>query len=150
MTDRHRPEEGSSANWEDVLPHGRECRFIDEIVERSESGISCRVRCRSNDPDCGVDIPAAIGIEYLAQASALLCADPAAGSPPVQGGVVASLRSFHCNRATLALGTPFIARAEIFSRGSDMSLFDCSLLDEQSGEVLMHGRLSIAFGKVQT
>lgn len=137
-------------SWKEYLPHGVECRFIDDILERSESRICCRIRCRSNDPESGPDIPAAIGVEYLAQASALLCAPLAAQSSMAQGGVVASLRSFHCSRATLALGTALLARVEVSSRGSDIALFDCSLADELSGEVLMHGRLSIAFGSVRT
>ena len=128
----------------DFLPHGKECRYLDAILSRTESSIRCRVAARTVDPAVGPEIPSAIGVEYLAQASALLCGDERS-QPAV--GVIASVRSLRCFQRTLLAGTHLVAGAELLSRDASLAVFQCELRDESSESLVMDGRIAIAFLK---
>jgi len=131
---------------EDVLPHEGRVVLLSEILEHDLQHTVCAVKLETptlfGDP--GGDVPAWVGIEYMAQCVAVHAGllDRADGVRPRPGYLVGSRRiDLHTDR--FHLGQVLEVRAVRTWGGREgMVSFDCRVTESGSSALLAAGRLS--------
>lgn len=128
----------SMTHWQpfEVLPHAAPMILIDEIIEFSpEKMVTALTIPRAglfNDPAMNGDVPAWVGIEYMAQtvaAHAGCLARLAGGVPSI--GFLLGTRKFDSNVSAFPVGTRLIVSADEVMRGDNgMAVFECRIEGE--------------------
>jgi predicted hotdog family 3-hydroxylacyl-ACP dehydratase len=130
----------------DYLPHAGRMVLVDELIERFDDGVACRVRVR---PDATFateagSVPAWVGIEYIAQTIAAFGGVAAAdsGSQPPAGFLLGTRR--------LRSAVPFFSSGqslrvevhEVFSDGR-LSSFAGTISDEANAGELVSATVNV-------
>ena len=125
----------------ELLPHGPPMRLIDRVIARTPDGIVCDATVSASGvfTESG-EVPAAICLEYIAQAcAAFVGLDARARAEPVRPGYLLACRSLDLSVDTLRVGDRVEVRVTRTSSAAAASSF--------SGEVVRRGT-TIARGKV--
>lgn len=122
-------------NWQpfEVLPHAAPMILIDEIIEFSAEQMIAALTVPSaglfNDAALNGDVPAWVGIEYMAQTVAAHSGWKArlAGCAPSVGFLLGT-RKFESNVGAFPAGARLIVTAtEVMQGDNGMAVFDCEI-----------------------
>jgi predicted hotdog family 3-hydroxylacyl-ACP dehydratase len=136
MTGRHWP-------VADLLPHVGKAILLDEVVDRSETGLSASVTIgphSSFHQENGV--PAHVGIEYMAQTCGAFSGATArsAGTAPRMGFLLGT-RHYAAARAWFADGERLVVTSDLVYRDDEIGVFDCVIRSEN--EVVAKAQLMV-------
>ncbi len=111
-----------------LLPHSGPAVLLDEVVSANEDSVTCRLRVRADMPTVAEErVPAAVVIEYMAQAIGVLGGLRAIrnGEHP-RIGYLLGARELTLDTDWLAVGDVIeIAARRVFSDGT-LSSFECT------------------------
>ncbi|MEB2344001.1 MAG: hypothetical protein OZ948_04620 [Deltaproteobacteria bacterium] len=129
----------------ELLPHDGPMVLVDRILRHGPSETACVVDVSTQDlfRDRDGSIPLWVGLEYMAQCSAVHAAAAAVGTGVGEPGhsiLLVSVRNlrFHCDRFR---GRWIEAVAHRRAGRGAVAEFDCMLRDLETGELLAEGRL---------
>ena len=129
----------------DVLPHAGRMMLLDEIIEWGDGCIETRVTIKKSTlfQDADGNVPAYIGLEYMAQTIAALAGieDRIAGRP-IKIGLLLGTRRLELNAHRFYQGQSLIIRAESVWRDSELAAFDCTIVDSVTTASLVSGRVN--------
>ncbi len=128
---------------EQLVPHARPLLLLDRLLDSGEESLECEVVVRSDGLfDTNGEVPALLGIEYMAQ-----CVSAYSGfaalqeGRPIRLGFLLGTRKFTTNVASFACGTSLRVRTEcVMSSDDGMASFDCSVVGDG---VLQTARISV-------
>ena len=136
----------SAAAWpepSDLLPHGPSARFIERILEHGETHVVCRVVPGTTDADRveGGAMPAAMGVEYMAQAIAVLAGLQTDPTRRRAIGYIIAVRNLELATPTLPVGVPLDVRATWQWGDERLGRFQASI--EHDGRTLASAVMSV-------
>jgi predicted hotdog family 3-hydroxylacyl-ACP dehydratase len=140
-----RPDEPEEP-WPDpraLLPHGPDAVFLERILERGERHLVCRVVPGTVDADHveGGVIPAAMGVEYMAQVVGAYASLRAAPERRRDIGYVIAVRDLTLAVPEFAVGEALVVRAT-WQWGEDrLGRFEVSI--EREGHTLARAFMSV-------
>ncbi|WGL15271.1 hotdog family protein [Microbulbifer bruguierae] len=118
---------------EELVPHSGEMSLLDELLEVTEETLSARLTVR----DDGIfsreqQVPAYVGIEYMAQAVAAFSGYHARqAGQPVQLGFLLGTRRFTSNVSRFTCGSSVqISVERLLQADNGMATFECRLTGE--------------------
>ncbi len=126
----------------ELLPHRGDMILLDHITSWGEDYVEATVLHRGNhlftDPDGNV--PAWVGIEYMAQAIAALAGIRALREGrPIRIGFLLGTRKYESHIPYFKRGIPVTIRAErVLGGESDLVVFDCNI---QSDKILAEAQI---------
>ncbi len=138
------------ANPRDLVPHSGQMLLLHSVVTHDAEQTVCEVRVADSTlfRNEGGDVPAWVGIEYMAQCIAAhggLVARTS-GKPP-QPGMLLGTRRLEINVPTFASNQVLHVSARSVHVGAEMVSFACEIRDATAGGVLAVGRLNVYVGK---
>jgi len=117
----------------DLLPHTGTAILLDEVVVRTETGLSTSVTIGPHSAFRQANgVPAHVGIEYMAQTCGVFSGVRArsAGDPP-RVGFLLGTRRYLAARAWFVDGQRLVVNCELIYRDEEIGVFDCLI---RSGE----------------
>jgi predicted hotdog family 3-hydroxylacyl-ACP dehydratase len=137
MTDRYWP-------IADLLPHTGPALLLDDVIARTETGLSASVTIGPLSPfhrDNGV--PAHVGIEYMAQTCGAFSGARArlAGEQP-RVGFLLGTRRYQSVRGWFADGERLVVTSDLVYRDAEVGVFDC--LIRSGDEVVAKAQLIVS------
>ncbi len=118
---------------DDLVPHSRPMLLVDEMLDHSDESVVCALVVRSGGLfGSNGKIPAAIGLEYMAQTVAVFSGERARKrNEKPRLGFLLGTRKFSTNVAEFSCGMSLTVRAEQAIQSSDgMAAFYCVLEGE--------------------
>jgi len=130
----------------ELLPHRGEMVLLHDVIEHTEESTSCSVDVDAQHyfRDSSGDVPAWVGLEYLAQVIGVHAGlvDHAQGRPPrigfLLGSRCLSFYTSHFRRGQCLVGMARRSWGEL--EGS--VVFSCVIRDRNTGEILVEGKLN--------
>lgn len=130
-------------NISDLLPHQAPMMLLHQLTQVDETTATCRAIVQR---DCifldnrGA-LPAALGIEWMAQAVAVHAGYLALSSgSPIALGYLLGTRKYRCARSTLDVGEQFDIHVEELFKGNGMASFQCTV--SQDSEVIIEATIN--------
>jgi predicted hotdog family 3-hydroxylacyl-ACP dehydratase len=117
----------------DLLPHGPPMILLDDVVGRTEDGLTAAVTIRSDSQFAvpGAGVPAHVGIEYMAQAcGAFAGLEAVLAKQPVRLGFLLGTRRFQAFVPWLREGWLLTVTVTTVFREDQMAVFDCCIRHE--------------------
>lgn len=131
--------------FQKLLPHGSGMIFLQGLVSYSDTFVECEtIAGAGKEPrDAAGNIPPVVGLEYMAQAAAVLAGIRASRHGAlVQQGLLLGSRNISCAASSFIAGERLRVRAELEFDGGEVHVFDCCIRNSQ-GAPLLWGRLNI-------
>jgi len=130
----------------ELLPHTGNMILLSKVLDHEEDETHCAVEVDEQElfRDVAGDVPAWVGLEFLAQciaAHAGLIGREAGASPKL--GFLLGSRRLRFHTARFGRGSSLLVKVtRVWGGSSGMVAFDCSIEDRQTGERLVDGRLT--------
>lgn len=135
----------SELNVETLLPHAGDMVLIDQLQSTTDDGAVARVKVKNPGFfSAAPDMPAWVGIEYMAQTIAAWAGYQAFcdGEKPRIGFLIGS-RKYRSETPHFAAGSQLFVKVEqAFQDGNGMASFDC-VISDQSDSILVSANLSV-------
>ena len=122
-------------NIEDLVPHTKPMLLLNRLLEAGEEYIVCEVLVHSDGLfDTSGQVPALVGIEYMAQAvSAFSGLEARRQGKPVKMGFLLGTRRFETNVADFCCGEALTVKICRVIQGNDgIASFDCTIHGEKA------------------
>ena len=132
----------------EILPHRPPMVYLDRVVSFDEGEIVCAATVGAEPcllpQNADGSIPTWLGLEYMAQTAAAyagMCA--LRDKLPVRRGVLLGTRKLELFVPSLTAGRKLLVSALPQSEDEDMRIFECSIKDAASGELLAEGKINV-------
>jgi predicted hotdog family 3-hydroxylacyl-ACP dehydratase len=116
-------------NVEEIIPHSGRMVLLDRIIDFDEQSLSAELTVR-NDGLFGDDknVPAYVGIEYMAQAVAAYAGIQAKqAGEPIKIGFLLGTRHYTSNVGSFAVGTLLTIQVKNIIQDDKLGVFDCKI-----------------------
>lgn len=117
----------------ELVPHAAPLLLLDELIDWSEDGLCCGLTVRADGLfDHQGKVPAAVGIEYMAQAVAAFSGLRAKRrNEPVKEGFLLGSRRFSSSVSQFDCGVKLRVSVQCQFQGTDgMGAFDCEVVGD--------------------
>jgi len=129
-----------------LLPHGPGMILLDAVRSRGSDYVECEavVGAGKEPVDDEGNVPAWVGLEYMAQTAAVLAGLKARESgKDVERGLLLGSRFIQYETFAFPAGERIVIRADLDFDGERVKVFDCRIADSESGELLQQGKLNV-------
>jgi len=129
-----------------LLPHGPGMIMLESVRSQGSDFVECEavVGAGKEPVDDEGNVPAWVGLEYMAQTAAVLAGLKARRSGKgVERGLLLGSRFIQYEAFAFAAGERIVIRADLDFDGDRVKVFDCRINDSRSGEVLQQGKLNV-------
>lgn len=130
-------------NINDLLPHRAPMMLLHRLTQVDEVSATCRAIVERNCIflDSQDRLPAAVGIEWMAQTVAVHAGYLALSSgKPISLGYLLGTRKYRCTRPTLYVGEQFDIHVEELFKGNGMASFQCTV--SQDSDVIIEAAIN--------
>ncbi|OUS26731.1 hypothetical protein A9Q99_16015 [Gammaproteobacteria bacterium 45_16_T64] len=122
---------------EDVVPHSRKMVFLERLISANDDHVMASLRI-TDDTYFIRDgqVPAWVGIEYMAQSIAAYAGIQAKGKgEPVKVGLLLGSRRYTSKVSSFALGqTLFVSAKPLHNEESGLGVFECAIYPANENE----------------
>lgn len=133
---------------EALLPQSQSMVLLDRVLEAGEGHIVVELTVRDDGLFSvqGAEVPAWVGLEYMAQAVAAFSGFHRKRRGEAIGlGFLLGTRHYHCSTASFPCGMRLRVRAEkVIEAANEMAVFDCRL---EGGHILASSKLNVLLPK---
>lgn len=135
----------SERDVETLLPHAGNMVLIDQLQSTTDEGAEAQVKVKNPGFfSAAPDMPAWVGIEYMAQTIAAWAGYQAfcQGEEPRIGFLIGS-RKYQSETSHFSAGSHLLVKVEkVFQDANGLASFDC-VISDQSGSILVSANLNV-------
>jgi predicted hotdog family 3-hydroxylacyl-ACP dehydratase len=113
---------------DNLVPHSRDMSLLDTVLEANAEVLICELTVRSDGLfDSQGEVPALLGIEYMAQAVSAY-SGLRRGNLPIRIGFLLGTRQFDTNVASFPCGATLQVKVcPVIYSGEGLAVFDCTV-----------------------
>ena len=130
---------------DELLPHSNPMILIDRIIKCNDSEIVSEVIVNEDKLflDKNLNIPAWVGIEYMAQTVAAFIGYQAKkSSGPIKIGFLLGTRKFHAHKTHFDHNHDYRIEATHLFNDQGLGAFDCKIIDQKNKEIYCEAKIN--------